>query len=522
MRKVVYGLLIFSLFFVTGCVNLPFMGKGESNQTPVAPEKQVPEKQEPEKESVVQNQDVVIEPSKESETEIIIQDPVILEDTEKSNEKTSEIVEEKEPEIPENIQIAQKLQQLLAAGDIKGAIKLCEDSLDKFADDIEFKLMLASLYLSDGQYSKAISIANAVLEKDPQNKDAIEIKVFAARASGDKQSYNAVVKQVLDKDPFNASANIMQAEDYALNKKYKPARDSYRRALRSEPENTQALYGFALSSYFLDDIKTAKSYGEKVLEIEPENAPALALMGKINAEENNYTSATNYVLKALESDPYNYEYHLDLGMYYRNRNMNNDAIKAFERAVEIDNTYFLGYAYLAGLHDELGHYSDALKNYKMVIKTNPKYYYAYESIAILEYHMKNYSEAGKYFAKANEYNKTFSYQMMQAASYFKQKDTINAKKVLASLMKTLDRESMEYQMARFFNDSYSKNAETTLTQKIQKEDNSNKKGKMLYYMGLYYELNGFQEVANEYYARVSNLQAPMFFEYRFAEWSVGK
>ena len=90
MRKVVYGLLIFSLFFVTGCVNLPFMGKGESEQTPVAPEKQVPEKQEPEKESVVQNQDVVIEPSKESETEIIIQDPVILEDTEKSNEKIGE------------------------------------------------------------------------------------------------------------------------------------------------------------------------------------------------------------------------------------------------------------------------------------------------------------------------------------------------------------------------------------------------------------------------------------------------
>ncbi len=88
-------------------------------------------------------------------------------------------------------------------------------------------------------------------------------------------------------------------------------------------------------------------------------------------------------------------------------------------------------------------------------------------------------------------------------------------------MKILDRESTEYNMARLFVDNYSKNAESTLINKINKEDNSNKRGKMLFYMGLFYEVNGFMESAREYYSKVTAMQAPMFFEYRIAEWGLG-
>ena len=40
-------------------------------------------------------------------------------------------------------------------------------------------------------------------------------------------------------------------------------------------------------------------------------------------------------------------------------------------------------------------------------------------------------------------------------------------------------------------------------------------------MGLFYEVNGAQEMAKEYYSKVTALQAPMFFEYRIAEWGLG-
>ena len=155
-----------------------------------------------------------------------------------------------------------------------------------------------------------------------------------------------------------------------------------------------------------------------------------------------------------------------------------------------------------------------------MIETNPKYYYAYESAAVLEYHAKNYEEAIRMFSKAYEYNAHWPYALMVAACYLKLGNTNGSKSVLQTQLKKMDRSTVEYELVRFFLDNYSRNAETTLKQKIDKETNSNKKGKMLFYMGLYCEIKKASELSKEYYARVTSMQAPMFFEYRLAEWGI--
>jgi len=109
---------------------------------------------------------------------------------------------------------------------------------------------------------------------------------------------------------------------------------------------------------------------------------------------------------------------------------------------------------------------------------------------------------------------------MIASCYYKLNDSLTAKKIIAAQLKKMDYNSTEYSLVRFFSDSYSKNAETALTQKIAKETNSNNRGKMLFYMGLFCELNKAPELAKEYYGKVTKLQAPMFFEYRIAEWGL--
>ena len=57
---------------------------------------------------------------------------------------------------------------------------------------------------------------------------------------------------------------------------------------------------------------------------------------------------------------------------------------------------------------------------------------------------------------------------------------------------------------------------------INKIDKPSDRGRMWYYMGLFYELKGSTKLANEYYSKIIKMQAPMFFEYRLAEWSLGK
>lgn len=441
---------------------------------------------------------------------------------EKQSKKEAKKVEKKkeEPKDPPNIAFAKKLQSFLDKNQIKEAIDLFQSLPKELEKDIDFKILLASLYISDKQYDQAIEVANFILQIEPENIDAYELISLALEGKGDKAAQKANADKILEIDPYNVTVNIQKAEDYAMNKKYKLSKQSYKKALKNEPKNVDALFGYAQMSFYTDDLKEAEKSLNSILQLEPKNSLALAYMGKLAADSENFLRATKYVKEALKYDPTNYDYYLDLGTYYRFQGKYSDATAAWNKAVEIDPTYFLAYAYLAGSYDEQNDFTSALQNYHKVIETNPKYFYAYESTAILEYHLGNWEASRKYFAEAYKYNKSVSYQLMIAATYFKEKNAFKAKEVLKPLLKTLNKDSLEYAMVRFYHDTYSFNAENSLVGKVTKEQNRTQRGKMLFYMGLYYELNGFSEKAIEYYTKVKSMNAPLFFEYRIAEWGL--
>lgn len=489
-RFFVLGLILFitgALFTFTGCQTTPA---------------------EPAEEPAVTEPEVAVKEDKKPE--------IPAKEPEKLVEKVPEV-----PPEPANIVFAKELQKLLSQGKVEEAINLFDSIPDELKDDLDLKLILASLYVSGGYYDMAIKTADEVLAIDSGNLTALEIKTLCAKAKGDTSVYKAAANQILANDPYNVQVNLMQGDDQALNHKWKLARDAYTKALKGDPTNEDALYGYAKMTYYMDDLKLAKSTCQTILDKNPQNAEALSLMGKLAAEEYNYVRAIKLTQDALLYDPDNYDYYLDLGTYYRFQGKYSEAVKNWDKAVEILPEYFLAYAYLAGIYDEQEKFDQALYNYRMVIETNPDYYYAYESTAILEYHFGNYNNARSLFDKAYEYSGNYSYKLMNIAMYLKEGNKEAAKKIANALMKTLDRESTEYNMARLFVDNYSKNAESALVNKINKEDNSNKRGKMLFYMGLFCEVNGSFEMAKEYYSKVTALQAPMFFEYRLAEWGLG-
>lgn len=431
---------------------------------------------------------------------------------------------EKEPEDPPNVKFAKELQKLLKADDLEGALVLFETIPEELYAEKDMKILHASLLFSAKKYDEAQKIADLILQEFPGDMDALELSSMIAKVRGDKTKQKALNDSILKTDPYNVAVNIQQAENYALNKKYKQALTSYRNALIKDGKNIDALFGFGQMSFYLDDISTAERSFKKILDIDPENTAALYYLGKLAYDDENYLKAAQYAEKALATDPYNYNILLDLGTDYRYLGRYDDAINTWKKAVEIDPDYFLAYAYIAGEYDGLNKYKEALEYYHKVIETNPKYWYAYESTAVLEWHEENWEKARQYFMKAWEITgkKESSYALMVAATYWKQKDLFNMKKFLEQAMKaTADKESVDFLMLRFYHDNYVKNAEITLKKNMEKITTTNKKGKMWYYLGLYYDLSGTTEGAAEYYSKVTEIQAPMIFEYRLAEWSLG-
>ncbi|MCF0241146.1 MAG: tetratricopeptide repeat protein [Treponema sp.] len=477
------------------------------------------------------NKETKEEPAVETQTEIPEVNEQEIQEPMKETVIESPVIPE--PEDPPAVKFAKLLREKLSKDDMEGALYLFDSIPKEIAEDRDMIFLHASLLVSAGRYEEANSMALQLKEKYPEDLEVLELLALTSKYLGNSGNYKSLSNEILKLDPNNPSMNIQLGQEYALNKKWKQARNCYKKALVSEPENEDALFGYGLMSFYMTQDTEAKKSFEKILELNPNNSMALCYMGKLEAESENYKKAVSYIERAIQNDDKNYDFFMDYGKYLQAQGKVTSAMVQWEKARDLDPNYFLAYAFLAGINDEQNNYEVALENYRKVIETNPAYYYAYESAAILEWREGNWQEARKDFIKAFEVNgkQDWSYALMIAATYLKEGITENgvssnaqfkAKEFLAPFLKKMpDKESLEYQMVKFWNDNYSKTAANNLILKMPKEESSTKRGKLLFYFGLYNDIYGAASSAAEYYSKVTSMQAPMFYEYRMAEWGLG-
>ncbi|MFA6856076.1 MAG: tetratricopeptide repeat protein [Treponema sp.] len=465
-----------------------------------------------------------IEQPQKNETSAAVSEISIEKQTE--NRQKDEKTVNKQPEKlqdPPDVVFAKKLHEYLDKNDMNSAIAAFDTMPDSLKNNTELQILHASLLVSAGRGTEAAEIGNELQVKDSKNIDVLELNEQIAAANGEREKSSEIINQILAVDPNNVSANIRLAQQQVLNHKYKLAYNYYKKALTNEPDNTDALFGCGQMAYYLDKLDEAKQIFQKILERESTNADALAYMGKLAAEQEKYQQATKYIQDAIKYSPNNYNFYLDLGTYQQNQENYDDAAKAWTKAIELEPDYFLAYTYRAGLYNEMKRYDDSLTDYYNVVRTNPKYYYAYEEIGMLEWHQKNWAKSRQGFMKVLEFSKDDpSYKLMIAATYLKEKNTAECKNFLKKAMKNMDTTSVEYNMLRLYFDQGGINTENALLSKIDKIEKTTPRGKMWFYMGLYYELKGSQQLAEEFYTKIMNMQTPMFFEYELAEWGLGK
>jgi tetratricopeptide (TPR) repeat protein len=413
----------------------------------------------------------------------------------------------------------QKLQQTLIGGTVKDALALFENSPQDYAQNPQMKLLYASLLLSDNQLEKAQKITAELVAAEPKNVDALMLSALVAKAAGDTIKKQTTIKQVIALDPTNSDANVELANEQMLRKNYPLARRYYSTALQGDSKNTNAIFGLGQSSYYLGDFTVSENAFNTMLKNDPTDSLAWAYLGKLEAEKSNFSKAIEYIETAIKHNGA-YDYWLDYGQYLRAVGRFADAAKAWERAAVIDPNYFLAFAYLAGLYDEMENFDASLKNYRLVAKTNPDYYFAYEAIGMLAWRTESWAESRDAFAKSREKNESnISYPLLIAATYLKEGNKTEAKNYLDKVMRRLDRNSLEYAMTRLFFDGY---GDAQVAAKVRSEQNSTTRGKMTFYLALFYDLNNASEMAQQYYLEVQNFNAPMFFEYRLNDWAVAK
>lgn len=424
----------------------------------------------------------------------------------------------------QTISFAEKLQSYLEKNDINGAIKLYDTIPPELDKDIDLKLLHASLLISANRVNEASAITKNLIDSGNKTKEVLELNAEIATAGNNKNAIQAAVNELIALDPYNPVANNILGNQQALRKKYKLALGYYKKSLVREPSNEEALFGCGQMNYYLGNLQESKSNFYSLLKYRPDESQAYLYIGKLAAEDELYLEAIKNVKKAIELNPNNTDYWLDLGQYQRQIGKYAEAEKSWTKAIELDPSYFLGYTYRAGLYDEQNRIEEALRDYHKIIETNPKYYFAFEEIGILEFHLQNWAKAREYFLKANAISASTAYQLMVVATYLLENNSFEAKKWAEQFIKDGNKKDMnfsksiDYSLLRLYKDQGPVALENTIAKELTKLTDKNKRGKMMYYFGLYYEIRKHPEVSADYYNKITAMQSPMFFEYRLAEW----
>ena len=417
------------------------------------------------------------------------------------------------------VDFVEDLQRTLESDGPDAALEFFDRKIPaKVADDFDLLFLKAAINVSANRLEDAQAMCDALSARDPDNQDVVSLAAAIAKMRGDNAQKTKLIKQLLAKDPNNPTANVELGTDSFLKKNYKQARGYYQKALSREAKNEDALLGLGQCEYYLERDDEAKAAFKKLIEVDPYNIDGYLYLGKIAYANDEYKIASDYAKKALDIAPDSYECNMDWGMYERYLGHYKNALDAWTKAISIEPDYFLAYAYRAGLYDEQDDGENALNDYLMVVKLNPQYYYAYESIGVLALHRQDWSMAREAFMKCYEKNKTnVSYPLMITYCYYMEKKDADGKKFSDQVLRKMDRNTVEYTMLRVFHD---KKGESPLRQRVSNMSNRNQQGKMYYYLGLFYDMFGADDVAKEYYAKVVSMNCPMFFEYRLAEWRV--
>lgn len=256
------------------------------------------------------------------------------------------------------------------------AISTYEEAMERLEEpessDYEY---LTSLYIYDGQYEKAIDMAEDALERDPGNSMFVQFMADAYIQSGDREKAVEIVQDLIDEDPENPQyRRVLGTQIYQnVEELGSEVSDMYeelfqlRQQVRglSGDERADAEARIEEMSQEIDDIEAqideltmiSAEQMEKVVELEPESESANFILGIIyqnraanlferrnnttdNAQANEYDAmarevlrdALKYYERAAEINPDNPENWQSLFQVYTTLGMEEEASEAMEKA----------------------------------------------------------------------------------------------------------------------------------------------------------------------------------------------
>lgn len=163
-------------------------------------------------------------------------------------------------------------------GPLQHVLEQYQHVLVQQTDDPAAQLHLAQLYLHENNFKDAAAALERTLELDPDNLQALAVKVELLERQDQTDASRQVLANALQLQPDSAFLQYQLGRWLLRHDQEEYALLAFARALELEPDNAEYSYTLATSLHQLDQIEPAQKQLEALVDREPANRKARVLL----------------------------------------------------------------------------------------------------------------------------------------------------------------------------------------------------------------------------------------------------
>ena len=436
-------------------------------------------------------------------------------------EKAAEPGKETQAAVPEEKAPAagyETVERLIREGDSGGAAA----EFDRIRnEDAESVIAYAGLLMSSGDYSGAEDQLLSLLEKEPDNADALFNMSLVSTMKGDEKKGLEYLQKAVEADPGHSNALALLGVNELSEGRFKKAASLFEKALENDAENVMALTGYGSTLIRQEDYEKAEEYLDRAVELDPGNAFTYLDRSSARAAVGNMKGAESDLSAAIEIQPDYFWHYLDRGrLRVRDLGDADGALEDFNRAIELNPDIFYTYVYRAGIYDETGELEAAAADYRRVTEMKPDYYFAYSSLGVIYFLLEDWDASRTAFEKAFDYEPgEFAYPAMACVTVLKSGDRNEIKKYVKKTMDEIPVKNIYYQILRAYIET---GYDAYALRLIQEEEDETLRIRLLFYIAELYQHSGMETAAYSYFNLCSEKEAAGLWESRIAADEIDK
>lgn len=217
----------------------------------------------------------------------------------------------------------------------KDALTVYDRAIAADPSNLETRVRLAELFLDKYNSGEAKKTLAEIFARDADHVPALVLE--ARRRDFDHEpGADSLLTRALNKEPDNVRARVLRARFLADVEDFAGARREIDRALRTEPNDAEAIATGLALAVATNDAAARETFNRRYRERYPREAGAHVAVAEQLSRVRQYGTAAEWALEGTKIDPINWQAHSVLGLNLLRLGRIDDARKSLETSFEGD------------------------------------------------------------------------------------------------------------------------------------------------------------------------------------------